>query len=1439
MIQKHRISTNIGKDQKVTVELKQDYDLLEILSLKFSQVDVYRSLCSDYGVVVGRISANNGFGIPNARVSIFIPLADEDADDPVISALYPYTATDDTNDGGYKYNLLPSRRQHGGHEPTGTFPDQLDILTREEVLEVYEKYYKYTVKTNESGDFMIWGVPVGQQTLHVDVDLSDIGCFSLRPDDFIAQGAGVDQFMTTYKFKSSPDLASLPQIITFEQTIEVVPFWGNVELCEIGLTRTDFDLADQGITIQPKAYLIGGTFSDTGKNSVNKNCRPRKKMGRKCMMTSEKGQIETIRFTSKKDSQSRPILEEVELDEDIDENGSFMMSVDMNMDYLVTNEFGENEYSNDPNKGIPTSAVQRFRFTIKNESLGRVRTTGSYLVPNIKEHVSTFTYPDESTKSYAWSTNYDDYPFYGQSDILNNVDGFWYPQDYFYRFTYNKVYTVSSFQNSYETDYNVKKEQFLGIKEIVPAEEEDCDSSVNTFPVNFAVKNYTFSLLIADILLYIEYFLNIVKLGFFNAAVKSIMGLACSIDESPTRKLSLLLKNWGLNIQERSQKTLHLISYPECDECTDENDANNLPPILTGSPVANPCYVGTFLINNTGRTQNGTLPMSNFIFSASTEGNCVNCSDPNLDIVLASQNNQYYTSGYTSLAHFYQNINNYIAITYNSNASIFSGNKFFNILSDRVQASPIYWKSYTYNFSAYGGISNLSLVYNGVPYNIPFPISATTFFQSLSGGTFGPSGATLTITNPNQFTIAPNCTKIFGNLTVVHTGGTSPNTVSPSITTSSIIIDYENITFYDEDNAFIDLNPPYPAVPTGRTVPIILANSGCTETDLSLAITAEIESGCNLYDSPYNENLINYYITSTGNLSTDIGGFGDRFSVSDDDGRSYVLPGSYTPGTQIYATVVSDIYNLNVCYSSKKGGPNFVYFDDMLVPLPRLWDGYLRGKITKSGVSEFSNGVFYIVPGSQTFWRLIDILSEFRKRKRVAKLFCGGIANYSFINNWLSGSLYFFAFKAKNKRRNNTKYCTDVVKWITDQSRFYYRSCRYEDATNTWGSNWYGGEKKINRPTTFVDLGPRDEFIKEICTDPSVDPNCSVSRQIGPTSFKSFGEIQGLNINYRLDVTNASYNINDFFDNTGFSGYRRVMNGDVLQLISINNEVGIEEFDLQNPKYLGYSYQLLDPEFYPDVFSTDGDGTPGTYMSGGKPNGPLPVTFDFTEDGERIRACLNEPTHIDYSGNHVQGRLTESSQPVPFYLWEKNASGFGDNTLNQHWDFTQIQVQPLQGMTYAYSLTGSPNDSSDQYLLLPMTYTFPGETFTGNTGNATNELPYDVVVVSPDPDNHTIYDSEYPGFTYLYVTSGSTSGTEITAYLGTLYTRYGTAGQWHSIAWDYTNDFLIRRTENYYSGSKQILSTPFLFYFGLRPGNTGLDKFIERFGPTGVFPTQE
>lgn len=93
-------TTPDNKDKFVKVKLDQEFDFVEILSLKITQEEVYRNFCADYGVVVGRVFINNGFGIPNARVSIFIPIDDIDKNDPILKGLYPYELVTDKDIDG-------------------------------------------------------------------------------------------------------------------------------------------------------------------------------------------------------------------------------------------------------------------------------------------------------------------------------------------------------------------------------------------------------------------------------------------------------------------------------------------------------------------------------------------------------------------------------------------------------------------------------------------------------------------------------------------------------------------------------------------------------------------------------------------------------------------------------------------------------------------------------------------------------------------------------------------------------------------------------------------------------------------------------------------------------------------------------------------------------------------------------------------------------------------------------------------------------------------------------------------------------------------------------------------------------------------------------------------------------------------------------------------
>ena len=125
MGQSYRIQTELGINKTINVQLDQEFEFLEILSLKIQQSDIYTRSCADYGVLVGRVTANNGFGLPNARVSIFIPIESVDESNPVIQSIYPYKSPNDKNEDGYRYNLLPYEKSYSKHAATGTLPSRL------------------------------------------------------------------------------------------------------------------------------------------------------------------------------------------------------------------------------------------------------------------------------------------------------------------------------------------------------------------------------------------------------------------------------------------------------------------------------------------------------------------------------------------------------------------------------------------------------------------------------------------------------------------------------------------------------------------------------------------------------------------------------------------------------------------------------------------------------------------------------------------------------------------------------------------------------------------------------------------------------------------------------------------------------------------------------------------------------------------------------------------------------------------------------------------------------------------------------------------------------------------------------------------------------------------------------------------------------------------
>jgi hypothetical protein len=494
MSKSYRLPTQIGVDRQINIELEQDFEQIEILSLKVRSEEVYTRMCADYGVVVGRVFSNGGYGIPNARVSIFVPITEEDLNNEIIRDLYPYSRVEDVNSDGYRYNLLPYEQSHQGHTPTGTFPSKEDILTNPALIQVYDKYYKYTVKTNGSGDFMIMGVPIGTHTLVMDLDLSDMGPFSMGPQDLIRIGrANADQFNGA-DFQSSPDLTTLPQIVSLSQSIEVSPFWGQPEVCQIAIVRHDFNLGQVGVSIQPTALFMGSLVSNIDDRAIASGCRPPTEMGDLCNLITNEGEIIAIRQTIFQDSDGLPILEAANFDQGgkvIDEDGTWLLEIPMNLDYVTTNEFGEQVLSQDPSVGVPTKGKYRFKIKYgQSPSLELNETRRAYfLVPNIKEYGWVNSNDDPF---FDLSTNTNDYKkligsyYFGLdwSGYTNSQDAI-ECKDTFYEFMYNKVYTVSGLVDQYFK--GLSRGNFIGIKEIT---DPGCASDNNKFPATDGVRNF-------------------------------------------------------------------------------------------------------------------------------------------------------------------------------------------------------------------------------------------------------------------------------------------------------------------------------------------------------------------------------------------------------------------------------------------------------------------------------------------------------------------------------------------------------------------------------------------------------------------------------------------------------------------------------------------------------------------------------------------------------------------------------------------------------------------------------------------------------------------------------------------------------------------------------------------------------------------------------------
>ena len=375
---------------------------------------------------------------------------------------------------------------------------------------------------------------------------------------------------------------------------------------------------------------------------------------------------------------------------------------------------------------------------------------------------------------------------------------------------------------------------------------------------------------------------------------------------------------------------------------------------------------------------------------------------------------------------------------------------------------------------------------------------------------------------------------------------------------------------------------------------------------------------------------------------------------------------------------------------------------------------------------------------------------------------CQGVLSQVFNNNWINGVLFAYPFKVNTYYNNKNKvssrqYCTDIVFLHPTTNTFYYR-CTPFDGNNFIGKKSTGNlsgsnDTNLKYPTTLMNLGPRDEFLKEIILNGNF--NGYNMKEFSETSYNDTSEL--VNLFGILRLLDTSFLAN-FFGNQItklFSRDGKKVDADFAQSVAVNSQIGVVPFDTS---------------FY--TTSAPPGGTAAVIAAGTGSNIMMGIMFDSSTESIQVRDYISPVRTIRWNPltNSFAYDYTETkSQVTPHYMWKLNSANTIFGNQKNNW-------------------ATSPNSSS----IVAVKY------------QQMDRLP-----------------SQIPGSPYPVWNE--------------------TPNQYNARGYIFANDsnFVTANTYNYTAQSikgKTILGgAPWYFYFGLKKGNTAINKFATKFiGRTGL-----
>lgn len=210
-------------DYFYNVSVKHTIDTLDTFNVYNNVVNSLPIQSSNTGVVFGKLEAIqqiNDPKSPSERVKIPLRSVPIGIFNP--STDFPQAVSVDQN--GNRLRLNFSKFANVSLHATNYFNQQSKdfddnfLLTNTELKSIPE-HYKMMTTTNENGEFIIYNVPIGNQTLIFDVDL-------------LKQGLTKEEVALNffpYPTDENPNIDSVPHFFSRQIPIEVFPAWGDFQ----------------------------------------------------------------------------------------------------------------------------------------------------------------------------------------------------------------------------------------------------------------------------------------------------------------------------------------------------------------------------------------------------------------------------------------------------------------------------------------------------------------------------------------------------------------------------------------------------------------------------------------------------------------------------------------------------------------------------------------------------------------------------------------------------------------------------------------------------------------------------------------------------------------------------------------------------------------------------------------------------------------------------------------------------------------------------------------------------------------------------------------------------------------------------------------------------------------------------------------------------------